>query len=254
MSILPGAEPLSADGSRTGVLVCHGFTGSPSSMRGIAEHCAQSGWTVRMPRLPGHGTTWQDLNQRTWHEWHAEVAAAFLELRDRCDDVILVGLSMGGSLMTLLAEEYGEQVAGLVLINPAYRMTDWRLKALPVLKHLTPSIAAIGDDIKKPGVREGAYPRTPLRALHSATELWAKVTRDLPQVTQPVLLLHSRVDHVVDPSNAELLLSRISSHAVREVVLENSFHVATLDHDADLILNELTAFIAHVSDREDVSE
>lgn len=250
MEIVPGAEPLSHDGSRIGVLVCHGFTGSPASMRGIAERCVAEGWSVRMPRLPGHGTTWQDLNTRTWPEWAAEVGAAFHELNARCDHVIVLGLSMGGSLATLLAEQHGDAVTGLVLINPAYRMTDPRLRTLPVTMHLVASLAAIGDDINKPGVTEGAYERTPLRALHSAMGLWKQVTRDLPQVTQPVLLLHSRVDHVVPPSNSELFLSRISSTDVREVVLENSFHVATLDHDADLILDETVYFVRRLTEEE----
>lgn len=250
MEIVPGAEPLSFDGSRIGVLVCHGFTGSPASVRGIAERCVAEGWTVRMPRLPGHGTTWQDLNTRTWPEWHAEVGAAFRELSERCDQVIVVGLSMGGSLVTLLAEQHGDAVDGLVLINPAYRMTDPRLKALPVIKRVVPSIAAIADDIKKPGVREGAYERTPMRALHSAMDLWKQVTRDLPQVTQPVLLMHSRVDHIVDPSNAELFLSRISSDDVTEIVFDDSYHVATLDHDADRVLDETVAFVHRLTAQE----
>lgn len=247
MKIVPGAEPLSHDGSSTGVLVCHGFTGSPASVRGLAERCVAEGWTVRMPLLPGHGTTWQDLNTRTWPEWHAEVGAAFRELKERCEHIVVVGLSLGGSLVTLLAEEQGAAVDGLVLVNPAYRMTDPRLKALPVVKRLTPSLAAIADDIKKPGVTEGAYDRTPLRALHSAVDLWKQVARDLPQVTQPVLLMHSRVDHVVHPSNSALLLSRISSHDVTEIVLEDSFHVATLDHDAERILEEMVGFVRRVS-------
>lgn len=248
MQISPVAEPLSVDGSDVGVLVCHGFTGNPSSMRGIAQACADQGWSVRLPRLPGHGTTWQDLNTRTWPEWYAEVDAAFMQLRERCRVVVVVGLSMGGSLVTLLAQEHGTEVDGLVLINPAYRMTDRRLVALPVLRRVVPSIAGIASDVAKPGVAEHAYDRTPLHALHSAMQLWARVSRDLPQVTQPVLLLHSAVDHVVDPSNSELLLSRISSTDVTEVVLERSFHVATLDHDAELVVESTLEFVRRIAD------
>nr|WP_289232687.1 alpha/beta fold hydrolase [Barrientosiimonas endolithica] len=160
MQIVPGAEPLSHDGSRVGVLVQHGFTGHPGSMRGIAERCVEQGWSVRLPRLPGHGTTWQDLNTRTWPEWYAEVAAAFAELRERCDVVVAVGMSMGGSLVTLLAEEQGDALDGLALINPAYKLPDPRLRVVGLAKYLVPSLAGLGDDIKKPGVTEGAYDRT----------------------------------------------------------------------------------------------
>lgn len=247
MQVQPDAQPLSHDGSSVGVLVCHGFTGSPRSMRPIAERCVEQGYTVRMPRLPGHGTRWQDLNATRWTDWYGEVLGAHAELAERCETVVAVGLSMGGTLVTLLAEEKGEAVDGLVLVNPAYELKDPRLAVLPVLKHVVPSLAAIGDDIKKDGVTEGAYPRTPLKALHSAMELWDRTRRDLPQVTQPVLLIRSREDHVVHPHSSELLLSRISSDDVTEVVLENSYHVATIDHDAPLLLDETVAFVERIA-------
>ena len=245
MHILPGAEPWSVDGSEIGVLVCHGFTGTTQSVRPIAERCAAEGWSVRMPRLPGHGTTWRDLNRTVWTDWYAEVEAAYAELQQRCSQVVVAGLSMGGSLVTLLAEEHPE-VAGLVLINPMYEPKDPRLRALPALKHVVPSLAAIGNDIKKAGATELAYDRTPLRALHSATQLWRRTARDLPQITQPVLLMHSPEDHVVEPSNSALLLSRVSSADVTEILLEDSFHVATLDHDAERIMDETVDFVRRV--------
>jgi len=247
LSVLPGAEPYSHDGSRVGVVLSHGFTGSPRSMRPWAEHLAGAGYTVRLPRLPGHGTTWQELNRTRWQDWYAPVDAAFRELHERCDRVFVGGLSMGGTLVTRLAQEHGPRVAGLVLVNPAYKVDDLRLKALPVLQALVPSVAAIGNDIKKPGQDEGAYHRTPLKALYSQTRLWADVVRDLPEVTQPVLLMHSAQDHVVPVSSSELLLARLSSTDVTEIVLHDSYHVATLDNDAPRIFEESVAFIERLS-------
>jgi len=247
LSVLPGAEPFSHDGSRVGVVLSHGFTGSPRSMRPWAEHLATAGYTVRLPRLPGHGTTWQELNRTRWQDWYATVDGAFRELHERCDTVFVAGLSMGGTLVTRLAQEHGPRVAGLVLVNPAYKVDDLRLKALPVLQAVVPSVAAIGNDIKKPGQQEGAYDRTPLKALHSQTQLWSEVVRDLPEVTQPVLLIHSADDHVVPVSSSELLLARVSSTDVTEIVLHDSYHVATLDNDAPRIFEESVAFIERLS-------
>jgi carboxylesterase len=247
LSVLPGAEPYSHDGSRIGVVLSHGFTGSPRSVRPWAEHLAAAGYTVRLPRLPGHGTTWQELNRTRWQDWYAPVDAAFRELHERCQTVFVGGLSMGGTLVTRLAQEHGPRVAGLVLVNPAYKVDDLRLKALPVLQALVPSVAAIGNDIKKPGQDEGAYDRTPLKALYSQTQLWADVVRDLPEVTQPVLLMHSAQDHVVPVSSSELLLARLSSTDVTEIVLHDSYHVATLDNDAPRIFEESVAFIERLS-------
>lgn len=246
MQIREGASPFVHDGSRTGVLVCHGFTGSPLSVRPLAEHLADAGLTVRAPRLPGHGTVWQDLNKTSWTDWYAEVETTYAELRERCDDVVVCGLSMGGALVTLLAERHPE-VAGLALINPVFAMKNLKLRLLPVARRLTTSVAGIGGDVKKPGVPEYAYDRVPLRALQSQTQLWHEVTRDLPQITQPALVLRSKVDHVVPAQCSALFLSRISSADVTEVVLPNSYHVATLDNDAPLVQDEVTAFVERVT-------
>jgi carboxylesterase len=249
--VLPGAEPFSHDGDGAagdiGVLVSHGFTGTPQSMRPWAEHLAGEGFTVRLPRLPGHGTTWQELNRTRFEDWYAAVDTAFTELSDRCSKVVVAGLSMGGTLVTRLAEERGGEVAGLMLINPAFRADDRRLAALPVIKHLVPSVPAIGNDVRKEGVTELAYTRTPLKALHSLVQAWGFVVADLPQVTQPLLLMRSAEDHVVPASSSALLLSRVSSKDVTELVLENSFHVATLDNDAPEIFARSTEFVRRVT-------
>lgn len=247
MDILPGAEPFSHDGSPVGVLVCHGFTGTPASMRPLADRLAAEGFTVRLPRLPGHGTTWRDLNRTRWTDWYAEVDATCADLAARCDHIVAVGLSMGGTLVTLLAQEHPDTVEGLALINPAFPFRDPRLAALPVLQHVVPSIAAISGDIKKPGATELAYDRTPLKALHSQIGMWHRVTRDLPQVTAPVLLMHSPEDHVVKPEASDLLLARISSSDVTEILLEDSYHVATLDNDASLIEDETVKFVQRIT-------
>lgn len=247
MPVMPGAEPFHHDGGDVGVLLCHGFTGTPQSLRPWAQRLADDGLTVRLPRLPGHGTSWQELNMTRWEDWLATASRALDELTGRCRVVVVGGLSMGGALAARLAATRGSDVAGLVLVNPAFVADDPRLRALPVVKHLVPSLAGIASDIARPGVTELAYDRTPLKALHSFVRSWDVTVRDLPRITQPVLLLHSRTDHVVPPRSSALLLSRVSSKDVTEVVLENSFHVATLDHDADVIEKSSLEFVQRVS-------
>ena len=111
MPLIPGAEPFAHDGGPVGALVVHGFTGSPVSMRPWAQALADAGLTVRLPRLPGHGSTWQDMALTTWEDWYAAVDTAFGELTERCADVFVCGLSMGGSLALRLAELRGDEVA-----------------------------------------------------------------------------------------------------------------------------------------------
>ena len=249
MGVLPGAEPFAADGSEVGVLLSHGFTGSPQSLRPWAEHLAAAGLTVRLPRLPGHGTRWQDLNDTRWPDWYGELERAFDDLRGRCRQVFGMGLSMGGTLVIRLAEQRPAEVAGLVLVNPSLGTERKDVKfALPLLHRVVPSLAGIGSDIRKPGVTELAYERTPLRAMHSLSRLWPLVLADLGLVTAPVLLYRSRVDHVVEPMSGRLLRAGASSTEVSEVILEDSYHVATLDHDAPAIFAGSLDFVrAHTS-------
>ncbi|GAB3623434.1 alpha/beta fold hydrolase [Mariniluteicoccus endophyticus] len=236
------AVPYSGGDGELGVLLCHGFTGSPASMTPWAKHLEADGFRVSVPLLPGHGTTWQQMNATTWQDWYATVDREFRRLRRDCRRVFVAGLSMGGALALRLAEQHGGDVAALALVNPCIALADKRLLALPVLARVSPSIAGISDDIAKPGVSEYAYLRTPLKALLSQTQLWDDVRQNLPRVDQPIVLFRSSVDHVVDPTSATLIRSRTSSPELVEHTLENSYHVATLDHDAGLIFGESSEF------------
>lgn len=246
MTIMPGAEPISIDGSSVGVLLCHGYPSTPQSMRGWAEHLGAAGYTVRVPLLPGMGTEWRDLNATSWQDWYGAIAYAYEELSGRCERVFAAGLSMGGLLATKLAQEKPE-LAGLVLVNPIFAHNNPALKVLPLLQHLLPSLGGIAGDIKKPGVVELAYDRNPLKSMYSQTRLWRIVAEDLPQLRLPVLLLTSQEDHVVPALSWKLFLDRTGSTDVTHIVLENSYHVATLDNDADLIFAESVEFIERVS-------
>lgn len=243
MPLMPGAEPYSHDAGDVGVLLLHGFTGSPKSMRPWGEFLASHDITVRVPRLPGHGTRWQDMNITTWQDWYAEVDRSFRELSSRCSQVFVMGLSMGGSLTLRLAELKGDAIRGIVLVNPAVHSERPDRFALPLIKHLIGSFPGISNDINKPDQDEGAYDRIPLKAAHSLTHLWSAVKSDIAAVTQPLLLMRSRVDHVVEASNAAWILSHVASTDVREVVLMDSFHVATLDNDADIIFEQSLQFV-----------
>jgi carboxylesterase len=242
--VKPLAEPFSAAGGQIGALLLHGFTGSPVSMRPWGEHLAASGYAVEVPRLPGHGTSWQELNRTTWHDWYAEADRSLDVLLTSCEQVFVAGLSMGGCLSLRLAAERPDDVAGLLLVNPSVAATDKRLVALPVLKRLVGSISGIGNDIKKPGVVEYSYDRTPLRALDSLRAVWKVTREDLPKVTAPLVVFRSVEDHVVEALSTQIITQRVSSRDVTERVLDNSYHVATLDNDADTIFTDSVEFIA----------
>jgi carboxylesterase len=254
MTIHPLASPFSrparpdlTGGRRVGVLLSHGFTGQPASVTPWGEALADKGYAVEAPRLPGHGTTWQELNTLTWADWYAEITRVFDKLLAENDAVVVGGLSMGGALVLRLAADHPDRVAGVVVVNPALATKRLDVKLLPVLKHLVPSFPGIANDIKKPGVEEHGYDRTPLKAIHSMMRAWPGLVTDLPRVTAPVLYFRSAEDHVVDEATEPLILSGISSRDVTVTRLPDSYHVATIDNDAERIFADTAAFVARVT-------
>ena len=247
MPVMPGAEPFHHDGGSVGVLLCHGFTGTPQSLRPWAEHLAAAGLTVALPRLPGHGTTLAEANLTHWEDWYAELDRTFAQLRERCDQVFVMGLSMGGTLAIRLAEVHGDDVAGLVLVNPSLLTKRPDRFLLPVLRWVVPTWPGIASDIKKPGATELAYDKIPVKASYQLTRLWLTTRNDLAMVTQPVLIFRSTEDHVVEPDSCEMFHAKASSTDVREVVLENSYHVATLDNDAPTIFEGSVEFVRELA-------
>jgi carboxylesterase len=246
LEVMPGCEPFSATGSRRGVLVLHGFTGNPQSMRPLAEVIADAGYSVELPRLPGHGTSVEDMMTTKWDDWAGTAEAAHDELAARCDAVALVGLSMGGALACHVAESR-HGVGGLVLINPLVMPPPREM--LDGLDQLIDSgvetIEAIGSDIKKEGSKEFSYPATPLLAARSLFEGVARVHEGLSGITAPILLLSSREDHVVTSDNGDEV-ERATGGPVERVWLEDSYHVATLDNDAGLIESLSLRFLSGV--------
>jgi carboxylesterase len=241
--VLPGAEPFDHPGGPVGVLLCHGFTGSPQSLRGWADYLAGQDLTVSLPRLPGHGTTWQEMARTGVDDWYAEVDAAFGRLASRCEQTFVFGLSMGGCLALRLAETHGSAVRGLVLVNPSLA-PDTRLFLLaPVLKYVLRSLPGIASDIKKPGAHEVGYDRVPVRAAATLPKLWGTTVRQLGDVSQPVLVYRSTTDHVVGPASMRALLAGLPGSQVTVRECTDSYHVATLDNDAQAIFEGSGKFI-----------
>jgi carboxylesterase len=243
MPVMPGAEAFVRHEGPTGVLLCHGFTGSPQSLRPWAEYLADAGLSVSLPRLPGHGTTWQEMARTRAEDWYAEVDRAFDELQASCDEMFVMGLSMGGCLALRLAELRGDAVRGLVVVNPSIT-ADTRLFLLaPVLKLLVPSLKGITSDIKKDGVSEVGYERVPVKAASTLPGLWRITQQHLKDLTQPILAFHSVTDHVVGPASMKLLRAAVPADRLEVRELADSYHVATLDNDAEAIFAGSLEFV-----------
>ena len=247
--VLAGAEPFSHRGGTTGVLVLHGFTGNPQSLRPLAEAIAAEGHSVELPLLPGHGTAVEDMLPTRWADWSGAAESAYAELAGRCEVVAVAALSMGGSLACWLAAAHPE-IAGLALVNPMLEppAASFREVLQGILDSGTAVAPGVGSDIAKEGVRELAYLGTPIAAVLSLFEGLDELAPKLDRIRCPVLLLSSRQDHVVPSVSGDFLVAHVSG-PVERIWLERSYHVATLDHDAPEIEERVVAFVGDVLGR-----
>ena len=243
----PGTEAFAFDGKDVGVLLLHGFTGSPQGLRLWGEALRDAGFAVVCPVLPGHGSHWRDLALARHPAWAEACLAAIDGLAVRYPKVVIGALSFGGALAMHLCANRPAIVRGVVAVNPFLFSTDARLFILPVLKHLVSSVPGVGSDIADPQMKEIADERVPLKTLASLRAFQSIVRQELPRVTQPLRIYASRQDHVVNPSNARYISTQVASKDVELVWLDRSYHVATLDHDRQQIFDGSIEFFRRVT-------
>jgi len=241
--------PYLASGGSTGVLLLHGFTGSPTSVLPWAEFLAGCGYTVSAPCLPGHGTHWRDLNKTSWRDWYAAAESALLELAGKADVIFIAGFSMGGALAARLTERHRDLISGLMLLNPALRDRLGLVRLYTALRFVMPSLKPRASDIAKPDAPKHGYAETPLWGLHSLSLLLRDIKPRLARIDKPILLFRSMNDHVVSSANSGFILERAASSDITVVLLERSYHVATLDYDAEIIHRESLSFIQRLEVR-----
>jgi carboxylesterase len=249
--VLPGCEPLShASDAGVGVLVVHGFTGSPFSVRGIADAMVAARYDVELPRLPGHGTTVAEMVSTRWSDWAAEVAAARERLARRVDRVVLVGQSMGATLILASALD-DATVDGIVCVNPLTRpRTPEEIEMIDELLEDGFEIApGTGSDIADPESHDVTYDGTPLAPIRSLVlEGVAPISDRFGELTMPLRMFSSRVDHVVDPGDGDHLAATWGG-PVERTWLERSYHVATRDYDRDVVESGAVQFVRMVTAR-----
>ena len=239
----------SGKNAHVGVLLVHGFTGSPASMRPWGEFLNSHGYTVRVPLLPGHGTKPEDLNKVKWDEWPAKVTFELSELQKTCDTIFLIGLSMGGSTVLNVSIANNDAITGLILVNPMIHVRGIPVELAFFLSRLQKMRTSVGDDIKRPGVTEWGYDALPTRGVYQLLKMLRVTRKNLGQITVPVQLFHSVDDHTLPVSNTEIILKGLGSLSKNRIELVNSYHVATMDYDQELIFQNSLQFIEGLTPR-----
>ena len=226
-----------------GVVLVHGFTGSPAAMRPWAEFLNARGYSVRVPLLPGHGTEPADLNEIEWPEWPAKVLSEISELQKHCSQIFVAGLSMGGGTTLQVASTIQDQLSGIILVNPMIHVRGISPQLAYVISRGIKFGKSVGNDIKRKGVTEYSYDKMPYRGIYQLLTMLKLTRAALPSIKVPMQLFHSVDDHTLPVSNTEIIMREIGSPNKSRIELLNSYHVATIDHDADLIFANSLTFI-----------
>ncbi|WP_226671366.1 alpha/beta hydrolase [Metabacillus litoralis] len=244
--VINGAESIYFSGNHIGILLCHGFNGTPQSMQFIGEQLSTYGYTISIPRLSGHGTYYLEMEDCTYNDWISDLQTAYEQLKTSCSTVYIVGQSMGGALTLQLAAR-NQHINGVFLINAAVTEVAYQ----DLIDSKTPRfIDEDSPDIKKDSVFEITYDKVPLNAIQQLLSLMEDTKKKVEQVTCPAVIFKSAIDNVVSPSNSDFILNNVTSKNKKQIVLENSYHVASMDYDAPLIVDSIHKNINILEDNE----
>lgn len=237
--VIAGAETFYFEGNDVGILISHGFMGTPQSVVYVGKRLAQLGYTVLAPRLKGHGTHYHDLENCTKEDWFHSMEKAHNVLKRRCSTIFVMGQSMGGTLALHLAHKF-QSIQGIMLINAAL--------TIPTLEYVKGSteprfIDEGTPDIKAKNVHEITYQKTPLTAIHELQNLMESTPAILSNIKTPILGIKSTIDHVCPPENTEYILEKIGATKKEIITLTNSYHVATMDNDKETIVEACHQFV-----------
>ncbi|MCC6272033.1 MAG: alpha/beta fold hydrolase [Deltaproteobacteria bacterium] len=243
-------ESIHLPGGEAGVLLLHGFTATPDSMRYLGEKLNRAGFTVLAPVLAGHGTRVEHLEQTRWQDWYRSVEDAFRALKAECRAVMVAGLSMGGLLAAHLAFHHKQAVRALGLMATPLFLDSflvkgvfpavWKTPLRHVYKYQSKGIASIKDPVARR--RYQTYHKVPVVSVASMFELQKTVRQELKHLHHPTIILHSLHDETVPYGNLDYIQAILPGDKVEAVTLKKSNHIITLDYDKDLVAKRLIKF------------
>ncbi|HEY4182743.1 MAG TPA: alpha/beta fold hydrolase [Kofleriaceae bacterium] len=242
-------EPFEIDGDGPlGVVVVHGFTATPFEVAYLGKKLGERGFSVAVPLLPGHGTTVEDLDATTWHQWADAVAAAVDRMAGKCDRVALVGSSLGGLLSLYTASRRPSvacvaSLAAPIWLDGVARMAARLTRPGALLDRVRRLPKLGGSDVLDPDMKRQnpSYRSIPTRALDQLAQFMDVVDAALPTITQPVLVLHGVHDHTAPVACARYIATK--THAVRLRLLPRSYHLLAIDVERDIVASEVTDFL-----------
>jgi carboxylesterase len=250
--IIPTAEPFYFPGSKTGILLVHGFTGAPKEMRRMGEYLHTThDWSVLGVRLAGHATRPEDMLRSSYTDWLASVEDGFALLSGAVEKMVIAGLSMGGVLALTSAAVL--PVQGVIAMSTPYKLPDDpRLRHIEWLSRMIPYMPKgsgapdAGWFDKQAYVGHVSYPENPLHAIGELNKLISVMHAALPEISVPALLMHSRDDDYVVKDSMPLIFEHLSVKDKQMLWLEGSGHVITEDAQRLTVFRSAAEFIQRV--------
>lgn len=237
------AKPFSFDGGEVCCLLLHGYTGSPSEMRPLGDFLAQNGFAVSCSLLPGHGTSPRELSRCVWNDWYHAVEEEWNHLKLKHRKIFVIGLSMGGSLALYLGAH--NKVDGIVTLASGVKLGDWRLPMLPFARRIVSKVKKTHNAYARgPNRTRFAYEYNPTESTQELVNFYRHLKEELPKVTAPLLIIHSKNDIIMPFENTEIITSNVGSTDTKVVALEKAGHIVTLSEEKDKIHQEVLEFIS----------
>lgn len=250
MSRVPRPLCYLTEGSRLGILLIHGFTGTTNELAPLARHLHSRGYSVLAPLLKGHGETPEQMACTTWVDWFVSAREGYRRLRQAgCTSIVAIGFSMGGLLAIKLAQH--EEVAGLVTLSTPVKVRDPRFSLAKYFQSLIPYTKRRMRKAEHIEQHLFIYDRIPVPCVASLGELMENVSYVLHHIKQPALIIQSGRDETVHPSSGRRLYEALGSHEKELFIFEESSHIITLDHEQERLHQVLTRFVQRVARQEE---
>lgn len=248
-------------GGESGVILIHGLTGSPFELKYLAGRLNRAGFTVKVPCLAGHGETVEVLKKTSWQDWYSTVCQAITDLRQNCCEIFVAGLCMGAALALHTAHEYGGDIKAIAVLSTTFEFDGWSIpwyRFLIPLNHYTPiryfysypegEPYGIKNERLRRSVAKGlkdntiAYDCVPGVSMYQLHKLAGVVKRELPTIITPTIIVHSIEDDTASVKNAECVEKHIGARDIRKVILDDCYHMITIDNQRELVVDEVITF------------
>lgn len=233
-------------GGKVGILLIHGFTGSPSELRPMGYYLKERGFTVYAPLLAGHGVDGETMEKTGWKDWWQSALDAYERMREEdLDRIFVAGLSMGGCLSLMLAAE--KKVDGVISMCAPVWIRDRRALLANVLQYFIRFTRK--SEKRDPEIAAHVVPidKTPVKCVGELVRLIREMRSRLPRVSAPALVVQAAKDELVLEKSAEYIFSQIASKEKKLSWYENSTHIITVDKERKELFQEIEEFIGRVS-------